>query len=162
MTNCFQIFLESFFTFMHLSQVCVRQVSSMIWPKRRSSCFWWVTPSCSVKGTDCPGVTHWNGTVASSPSFSLSGRSWAEPAVSSWTKSCDLDLVRGRCNLKRSSISGADYDFQAWTYNLIRWGCAGDVTLDLSSLPPDGVLNRITGDDRGAWDGDTGRQENAG
>lgn len=52
---------------------------------------------------------------------------------------------------KRSSTSAADYNFQGWTYNLIRWGGAGDVTLDLSSLPSDGVLDWIAGDDRRAW-----------
>lgn len=37
-----------------------------------------------------------------------------------------------------------------WTYDLIRRRCAGDVALDLASLPSDGVLDGITGDDRGA------------
>lgn len=48
---------------------------------------------------------------------------------------------------KRSSTTAADYNFQGWTYNLIRWGGAGDVTLDLSSLASDRVLNCVAGDD---------------
>lgn len=73
---------------------------------------------------------------------------------SGWTRRCDHDSVWGRCNLKRSSTSAEDYNFQGWTYNLIRWRGAGDVTFDLPSLPSDSVLNRITGDDRGAWTGE--------
>ena len=69
---------------------------------------------------------------------------------SGWTRNCcDQDSVRDRCNLKRSSTSAADNNFQGWTYNLIRRGGAGDVTLDLSSLPSDGVLDWITGDNGG-------------
>lgn len=73
---------------------------------------------------------------------------------SGWMRRCDHDSVWGRCNLKRSSTSAEDYNFQGWTYNLIRWRGAGDVTFDLPSLPSDSVLNRITGDDRGAWTGE--------
>lgn len=43
-----------------------------------------------------------------------------------------------------------DDNFQGWTYNLIGRRCAGDVTLDLSSLPFHSVLDWITGDDWGA------------
>lgn len=63
--------------------------------------------------------------------------------------------VWGWCNLKRSSTFAADYNFQRWTYNLIGWGGAGDVALDLSSLPSDGILDWITGDDGGTWNTET-------
>lgn len=48
-----------------------------------------------------------------------------------------------------------DDNIHGWTYNLIRRRCAGNVALDLSSLPSDGVLDRITGDDRGAYETET-------
>lgn len=60
------------------------------------------------------------------------------------------DSAQGRCNLKRLADLCSRLQLQARTYNLIRWRGAGDVTLDLSSLPSDGVLDRITGDNGGA------------
>lgn len=40
-----------------------------------------------------------------------------------------------------------------WTYDLVRWGRAGDIALNLASLTPDGVLDRIAGDYGRAWPG---------
>lgn len=105
-------------------------------------------------GTDCSPVI----IGEQSLSHSLCDTGWWEKVkiilFSGWTRRCDHDSVWGRCNLKRSSTSAEDYNFQGWTYNLIRWRGAGDVTFDLPSLPSDSVLNRITGDDRGAWTGE--------
>lgn len=73
-------------------------------------------------------------------------------SVSRWAGSFDQDSLWERCNQKRSSNSREDYSLWGWTYNLIRWGGAGDVTLDLSSFTSDSVLNWITGDDGGPWE----------
>lgn len=74
-------------------------------------------------------------------------------------RSCDRGFLseadgtwKGQAPLQQITTS------QAWTYNLVGWGGAGDITLDLPSLPSGGVLDWITGDDGWAWEEETERQ----